>query len=284
VIGMAAGGVSPYRMVTVPVALALLLALFSGYFLIVGEPWGLRRLDELMSNAAQRALASGVRVGEFNQWVSGVTFYAEDEVDGTLRNVVFADRRDEARPVVISARSGIVNVGEATEDIVFDLADGSVLLTDRDTDVQRVLRFEKSQYRLNVKRIVRNKLRTVPRVQMRTFSELWDDMHTTDVGKREDSRRIRATIVFHRKLAFPFATLIFALLAVPLAIRATGGSRARGFLYSAGIVGAYYYIGRAAELAARGQRFDPIVAAWLPNLIGLAVLLVLLNRLPRRAL
>ncbi len=78
-------------------------------------------------------------------------------------------------------------------------------------------------------------------------------------------------------------TIIFALLAVPLAVRATSGARARGFLYSAGMVGVYYYVGRAAELAARSDRFHPVVAAWLPNLLGLIVLVILLHRLPRSA-
>ena len=78
-------------------------------------------------------------------------------------------------------------------------------------------------------------------------------------------------------------SLLFALLAVPLAARPKGGARARGFLYSAGIVGAYYYLGRAVELAARRNSFDPMLAAWLPNLIGLVALVILLVRLPRSA-
>ena len=66
----------------------------------------------------------------------------------------------------------------------------------------------------------------------------------------------------------PIATIIFALLAIPLGCRGERGSRARSFLFSALIVGGYYYIGRAAELQARHGDFPVLLAAWLPNLIG----------------
>ena len=103
------------------------------------------------------------------------------------------------------------------------------------------------------------------------------------LGRLKPRERALSTITLHRKLALPLATIIFALLAVPLACRATGGARARGFLFSAGIVGAYYYLGRAVELMARSGRFDPVLAAWTPNLIGFAACVILLVRLRKSA-
>ncbi|MEE8410491.1 MAG: LptF/LptG family permease [Myxococcota bacterium] len=280
VIGMATGGVSPYRLLRVPAALGVILAMVSGFSLAVGEPWGIRGLKDLMAHSAQRALAAGVRIGEFNQWVPGVTFMASGEQNGELIDIVFADRRNEARPIVISARRGVIGTGARAQDMVFDLTDGTVLFSDPEAETYRVLHFEKSRYRLDVGGLVRKTGRTMTSAQAKSLPTLWRQSHDPKVGRSE---RARLTVTFHRKLAMPLATLIFALLAVPLAVRATGGARARGFLYSAGIVGAYYYVGRAAELAARGNRFDPVVAAWLPNLIGLAVVLILLYRLPRSA-
>jgi lipopolysaccharide export LptBFGC system permease protein LptF len=256
------------------------LAGVSAVTLVVGEPWGLRRLEALMADSAQRALAAGVRIGEFTQWVPGVSFTASGEQGGRLTDVVFMDRRSAGSPVAIFAKRGLVVGGRRSQDLVFELEDGTVRLADEDARASRVLRFGKAWYRLDVGRLVTNKLSTVPNAQKLPLVELWRRAHDPDRSPRV---RARYTITFHRKIAFPLATIIFALLAVPLAIRATGGARARGFLYSAGIVGAYYYIGRAAELAARGDRFDPTVAAWLPNLLGLIVVILMVYRLPRRA-
>ena len=280
VIAMSAAGVSPYRLLRVPTALGLLLALVCAIALAEGEPWGIRGLRQLMAASAQRSLAAGVRVGEFNEWVPGVTFLAKSQVGKDLFDVVFADRRDQRRPILISARRGRIGTGERPQDIVFDLYDGAIVLHDDDSSMVRVLHFEKSLYRLDVQNLVTGKLRTATSLQEESLWQLWDESQDET---RSSSERAFRTITLNRKLALPVATLLFALLAVPLAARPLGGARARGFLYSAGIVGAYYYLGRAVELAARRDSFDPTLAAWLPNLIGLTALVILLVRLPRSA-
>lgn len=280
VLGMCAGGVSPYRLLRVPLLFGLVLAVLSGVAMAVGEPWGIRGLRELMSRSAQRALAGGVRIGEFNEWVPGVTFLATGRDGDELANVIFADRRDSKRPVVISAKHGTIHGGSRAEDLVFSMRDGSILLSDKDSSTDRVIRFKTSLYRLDVGRLVGQKARNLSSVQEKDIPSIWRESRDP---KESPSRRAQLTVVLHRKLAVPLATVIFALLAVPLACQASGGARARGFLFSTGIVGAYYYIGRAVELAARSGQFDAVLAAWLPNLLGLAALLILLVRFRRSA-
>lgn len=280
VIALCACGISPYRILRVPLFFGVILAAASGYALIVGEPWGVRGLRDLMSRSAQRALASGVRSGEFQQWVPGVTFIASGKKHGELQEVVFADRRDEQKPLLISARRGTVQGGQRARDIIFELKDGVVLVEDKEKSAYRAIHFEKSLYRLDVGRLVTNKARTLTSVQEKSLVALWQGSHNKAFKKKE---RAQFSIALHRKLALPLATIIFALLAVPLACRATGGARARGFLISAGIVGAYYYLGRALELLARGGDFHPALAAWMPDIIGTIALVIMLVRFKRTA-
>lgn len=278
-VALSSSGVSPYRLLPVPMMVAAALALASGTSLIIGEPWGVRGLRDLMARSAQQALTAGVRPGEFHQWVSGVTIYAQKRKKHELFNVIFSDRRDEKRPVVISAQHGEVRTGARTQDIVFELGDGAIVIYDKATNGYKIIHFVSSHYLLDVGGLVGDKARTVAAIQGLTMGELWQE--------RKDatslSRRATATVTFNRRLALPFATLVFALLAVPLACRAQGGARARGFLYSAAIVGGYYYVGRAAELASRTGNFSPVLAAWLPNLLGAVGAVILLWRFPRRA-
>ena len=237
-------------------------------------------LRALMSRSAQQALAGGVRVGEFNEWVPGVTFLATGRAGDELTNLIFSDRRDAARPVVISARRGTIREGERPEDLVFYMRDGTIVLNDKNSSLERIIHFKTSLYRLDVGRLVGQKARNLSSVQEIDVPAMWHESRNPD---NPPERRAQLTVALHRRVAVPMATLVFALLAVPLACRATGGARARGFLISTGIVGAYYYIGRAVELAARSGQFDAVLAAWLPNLLGLAALAVLLWRLPRSA-
>jgi lipopolysaccharide export system permease protein len=281
IISMCAGGMSPYGLLRVPLWLGTILAIAASFFLIKGEPWGIRGLRDLMSRSAQRALAQGVRTGEFQQWIPGVTFLAKNKQNDNLTEVIFVDQRDAARPLVISARHGKILSGADARDLVFDLADGVVLVEEKETGRYRVIHFERSHYRLDVGRLVSNKARTLQSVQEQDLASLWADAHDESIPA---GRRALFTIVFNRKLALPLATIIFSLLAVPVACRTGGGARARGFLYSAGIIGGYYYLGRAVELAARAGRYDPILAAWTPNIVGMVALVFMLVRFGRRAI
>ncbi len=281
VVAMSATGISPYVLLRVPLLVGMVLALVSGVFLVVGEPWGVRGLRDLMARSAQRALASGVRTGEFNQWVPGVTFFAKEKRGEELQEVVFADQRDAARPLVISARRGKILSGQKARDLVFDLEDGVVVVEHKENSQHRVMKFARSHYRLDVGKLVNNKAKTLQTVQEKELSTLWAEAHDRERLAKE---RALSMIVFNRKLALPLATVIFSLLAVVLGCKRGGGARARGFLYSAGIIGGYYYIGRAAELSARAGSLSPVLAAWLPNLIGAVALLVLLLRLRRSAI
>jgi len=274
VIAMTAVGVSPFRLLRVPAILGIALACVSAFAMIVGEPWGITGLKTLMARNAQTSLAGGIRAGEFVEWTPDMTFLARGKQGNRLQHVVFADRRDARRPIMVSAKHGEVKIGERPEDILFELEDGAILLYSPGSDSQRLIRFDQGKYRIDVSKLVGGKFHTAHEAQSWTFSRLWEESRTAP----KESKRALYTIVLHRKLALPLATLIFALLAVPLAIRSTSGARARGFLYSTLIVGAYYYIGRAVELSARSGGFPPWLAAWVPNIIGVIALLLMLRR------
>ena len=81
-----------------------------------------------------------------------------------------------------------------------------------------------------------------------------------------------------RKIAFPFATVIMALLAVPFAV--TTGRR--GAMYGIGIgialSIAYWVILNVFSALGEGGVMTPMVAAWAPNMLfGAAALYMVLT-------
>lgn len=279
VIGMLACGISPYRCLVVPTALGVFFALVCALLMAWGEPWGIKGLRNVLTHSAQKALASGVRAGEFHEWVSGVMFMAQKEKKGQLHEVVFADRREKNRSVIISAHQGQVMTSPQASEVVFDLSDGTIIVHDKNR--VRTMEFEKNRYRLDVGALVRRAPRKMPSIMGKSIPTLWKESHDPSIRA---SKRAWLSVVLHRKVALPMATLIFALLAVPLALRSTSGARARGFLYSAAIVGIYYYLGRALELSARGGKCDPALAVWIPNLLGFVAFVFLFRRMRRSTL
>jgi LPS export ABC transporter permease LptF/LPS export ABC transporter permease LptG len=85
-------------------------------------------------------------------------------------------------------------------------------------------------------------------------------------------------VALHRKLAFPFVTLIMALIAVPFAV--TTGKRGAMYGIGAGIVLAILYWTAISVFGAigAGGLMAPALAAWAPNIIfGCAAMYLLLT-------
>ncbi len=85
-------------------------------------------------------------------------------------------------------------------------------------------------------------------------------------------------VAMHRKLAFPFVTLIMALIAVPFAV--TTGKRGAMYGIGAGIVLAILYWTAISVFGAigAGGLMAPALAAWAPNIIfGCAAMYLLLT-------
>ncbi|RYF09985.1 MAG: YjgP/YjgQ family permease [Deltaproteobacteria bacterium] len=275
-----AAGISPTRFFIVPLCLGATLACLSTAAMTLGEPWGISGLRDLMARGAQRALAGGVRVGTFNEWVPGLTLYAAGRDANGLRAVIFADRRDPEQPLLISAAHGQLRQGARPQDLIFSMQDGHMLLIDADTRADRLITFAEGSYRIDVSTLVGNKSRHFTGAQEMGLRELWQ---ASRAPHQDSNRRGLLLVTLHRKFAVPLASVVFSLLAVPLGLRPSSAARARGLLWSTAIVASYYYLGRAAELAARSGQFPPVLAAWLPNLCG-ALALILLYRGMRRGI
>lgn len=80
------------------------------------------------------------------------------------------------------------------------------------------------------------------------------------------------------KLAFPLSSLVFAMLAAPLAIRPQRSSSSVGFGLSILLIFAYWVLGRyTAQLAMQGS-IDPLVGAFAADVVGIIGAIVLLKR------
>jgi lipopolysaccharide export LptBFGC system permease protein LptF len=293
-LALQAAGCAPARLLRVPAGVGLGMGLLAAVAMSWGEPWGIRGLRQLMARGAQDALARGLRPGEFTEWLPGVVLYAQRRDGEVLQQVLFADRRDRTRPLLAVARQGRLHRGERPQDLLFTMHDGTFVLQGPSTgpsggsgapggastevEVDRVVQFVDSTQRLDVGALVVNKARNMTGAQELSVGELRQRARLPGLSLDERGQLI---VTLHRKFAVPLAALIFSLLAVPLAVRTGSAARAQGFLLSLSIVVGYYYLGRAAELASRQGRLSPVLAAWLPDLLGGLLLLPCLWRLRR---
>lgn len=133
-------------------------------------------------------------------------------------------------------------------------------------------------------------LRTVPpsgsapnaKTLVSTFplAELMAFIRTTDTHSKD---REYAAVEVHRRFAIPLASLVFALLAVPLSLWSRRASRATGMLVGLLVTVIYYGLLQLGEGLIQWSIVSPAIGVWLPHGItgGVALALLLRERLVR---
>lgn len=103
--------------------------------------------------------------------------------------------------------------------------------------------------------------------ELRTQSELF-----------ESGLSPRVAVEFHRKLAVPAASLVFALIAAPLSLQSARGGRFVGVGLCIALLFAYYSVMSIARAFGSSGALSPLLSAWAPNLLFLTAGSLLIAR------
>jgi LPS export ABC transporter permease LptG len=95
----------------------------------------------------------------------------------------------------------------------------------------------------------------------------------------ERAATLESRIEFHRRLVFPAACLVFAVLGVPLAARPRRGGRAAGFIVALLLILGYYLLFVSGIGLARRGLVPPLLGLWGANIFALVIGLLLLPRI-----
>jgi lipopolysaccharide export system permease protein len=88
----------------------------------------------------------------------------------------------------------------------------------------------------------------------------------------EDNNFRDAEVSLWNKISLPLASLVFALVGAAVALRTQrGASRQAAFGYGILIILGYYAVEKYLVILGDGGQIDPALAAFLPNLIGMAL-------------
>jgi lipopolysaccharide export LptBFGC system permease protein LptF len=74
-------------------------------------------------------------------------------------------------------------------------------------------------------------------------------------------------VELHKRYAFPFACIVFALIGVPLGIQPRRSGRSYGFVFSILLLLGYYISLTGSEILALRGTIPPYMAGWAPNVI-----------------
>lgn len=263
---------------SIPVGLfAIAVWIFASLISLYARPWGNTHLRSTLFDLAKSRATAGIRERIFNDDFDGLVIYVDkiEPPGDTLRGILIADRRDQKQRSTIFAKAGSVVPNEQTHSIVLRLLDGTV---------HSFFQYDHSYHRTDFATydIALDLAAALGKLEPRERdpSELTIEELNDAISRKEQSgaSSSRERIELHRKFAVPFASLIFAMIGIPLGSRPTRAVRSRSFAISVALVFVYYLLLTLGESLAQRDLLRPSVALWIPNIVFAPISIVLFLR------
>ncbi len=273
VVAMRASGVSVPRLLPPVLAVGALSTIMTGYLLFDLEPSSRYRMKTFVRDLS-RAI-SVVEVGRFRPMGDRTVYVAEhgDELC-PLRGVLIGDFSTK-RPLYISAECASLDP-EASSGLALELSRGSIHFSEDDPAHYRRISFERMYVALDIESYI-----TGPkRGRDMTFTELLALKRSFALGEepaiRGGNGERTVDVEIHRRLAFPLASLLLGLLAVPLGIRPIRSGRSAGAITAIAVMALYWCIFTAGEVVSERGWVAPWLGLWVANALvaALAVYLI----------
>lgn len=262
---MKSGGLSLVQIMPPVVLCAAAAVLLTLAVSTIGVPWGNTAFKRISFEILRQNVSATIREKVFWDEIPGIILYTDhyDERNHTLKGIIIQDNRDQTRPMTIFAASGRLGCTPRQEDICMVLENGSIHTTGKE-DEYRLVNF--SEYALTV--AGPGKEGGIGRNEM--------DMGIAELRRQISdpatprATRLKLAAELQSRFAFPFASLVFAVVAVPLGIQNRRSGKSAGFSVSIGILLAYYVLLSLLRTLAERGALPAWLALWLPNMIFLA--------------
>ena len=256
-----ASGISLVRIMPPVIFCATVAGLLTLGASVIGVPWGNSAFKELSLQVVKRNITATIREKTFWDDIPGVVMYTDtyDEPGHMLKGVVIHDGRNPDRPMTIFAHDGVISSGAESQALLLSLHDGSIHMAGN-KGLYRLVHFGEYVMMAGEKKnseILRNE------------ADMWiselrgriDDPGTTVKD------RLKVMAELYSRFTFPFASLVFAILAVPLGIRNRRSGKSGGFTVSISIILVYYVLMSVMRTVAERGVLPPVVALWIPNMV-----------------
>src|SRR5262245_1590191 len=277
IVAMRASGISATRMLPPALILGGIAALAAAYLLFDVQPRAVGRMRVLL-----RQLAGSIQViepkrflefGDRLLYVHGVGD-AKCPLEGIL--VGSAAASDGERSFYASARCGTVVDDPSGQTLAFVLHDGSIHFRDPDPTHYRRIKFSTMKTAIDISDYTDPK----PGSSQLSFQELLaaQALPDTDVERKRLQGKYGTSldVQIQRRISFPFASLLLALVAVPLGIRPMRAGRSAGALTAIGVMGAYWLLYSLGDTAATRGVVPAWLGLWVPNPVVLRIGLLLM--------
>jgi lipopolysaccharide export system permease protein len=264
-VGLAAAGISAGRIVASPLLLGLVAAVLAAVMAGTAVPASTAALHRAFVDMSKRHVAASLDPGRFYEEIPRMVLFPRvaarqaGEYDGFL---VFDRRSERSRHLVVASKARI-RPREDGNFLVLSLQDGQVHARGQ-RGLYSVAQFRRADINIDIERLVADRTRFLPVMEQLTLKELREA--SKDPRRTRRARNLSAS-AWHRRFAFPAASLAFALLGCALGLSGRLRGRRRTLVASVAVVAAYYFLMRLGDAVVDKDWLGPAAAAWLPDLL-----------------
>jgi LPS export ABC transporter permease LptF/LPS export ABC transporter permease LptG len=267
IVAFKAAGISPLRLLRPVLVFAVATTLLTGYLMIEAVPRANYAFKSLVFDILRTQAAVGLKERIFNDTFGNFVIYVEEMATDqiTLRNVFVADERNPEELRVVTAREGRLISDEVNRRVTLRLMNGTLHETvPRTFQKYRQIMFRLYDLTLTLENPLVKAGEAPKGDREMTIAEL---QAQADEAIRAGASRNPFLVELHKKYAIPTACLVFAVVGVPLGIRAHRGGRWAAFVVLLPVVLFYYVFLTLGEQLGDRQRIPAWVAMWTPNLV-----------------
>lgn len=193
-------------------------------------------------------------------------FYAAEFDGKTMQDLTIIDRSNGNINQIVTAKSA----GWDLERNQWNFRNGIIYFIDADGSYRNVLRFNRHQIQLSTDLLDEEEQN--PKHEDMSLWQLRNYMQELAANPDRDEAWFRKLQVrFQEKISFPFICLALGVIGAAIGLRPQSTGKATGFGLCVVLIFGYYFLAFTISSIGVAGYLPPILAAWLPNFIVMAI-------------
>jgi lipopolysaccharide export system permease protein len=298
IIAFKSSGVSLYQLMRPVLLFSIFTWVLTLYLTIFVAPTSNYHLRRFVVSVLKTQINVGIEEKVFNDLGGRIIYVDRIPIRSNhLYGVLVFDDTNVDRAVTIIAQEGYISSDETSQFLTIGMVNGSILLSNRYTDSDQIVVFNKYNMHLNLfgeegedEEKKENQEMTLVELSaavdgLRDNLVGLEDKYEQDPSEKNrilvysTNRNIRKKQVeMSRILAIPFACIVFMILGVPLSVQTNPKGKSGNFVLVILVIFIYYIFMAAGEVLGRNGAIPPILSLWFGNVVlGLSGLYLFLR-------
>ncbi len=276
---MRACGISVPRLLYPVGALAFLAFLITAFCTLYAQHWGNYNFRKEVVTIMKSAANYSIKERVFNDEFLDLVIYVEEKPSNSrVFNGIFISDATQEKPRVITSREGVIDYDRSTNQLIFQMRDGTIHVKTSIADY-RLIHFSEYNLVLEAGACETGEFIKAPREM--SVSEIHQRIkEQVAAGLPANSEKVE----FHKKLSLPFSCIVLGLLGVPLGIRFQRGGGTGGFGLAVLAIFFNYGLMVAGQGLGSEGKIPPALAMWGPNLLIGTIGVYLVIRITRESM